>query len=39
MTTQSHSRNINQIETIWPVLQQAHGENPAQITAAQQAIL
>ena len=39
MTSHNQSRNINQIETIWPVLQQAHGENPAQITAAQQAIL
>ena len=39
MTSHNQSRNINQIETIWPVLLQAHGENPDQITAAQQAIL
>ena len=39
MTTNNQNRNINQIETIWPVLMQAHGENPTQISAAQQAIL
>ena len=39
MTSQNKGRNINQIDTIWPVLMQAHGENPAQINAAQQAIL
>jgi RNA polymerase sigma factor (sigma-70 family) len=39
MTSHNQSRNISQIETIWPVLMQAHGENPGQITAAQQAIL
>ena len=39
MTSHNQSRNISQIETIWPVVMQAHGENPTQITAAQQAIL
>ena len=39
MTSQNKGRNINQIDTIWPVLMQAHGENPAQIGAAQHAIL
>jgi RNA polymerase sigma-70 factor (ECF subfamily) len=32
-------RHISQIETIWPVLLQAHGGRPAEVNAAQQAIL
>ena len=34
------NRHISQIETIWPVLNQAHAANqPDEMTAAQQAIL
>jgi RNA polymerase sigma-70 factor (ECF subfamily) len=32
-------RHISQIETIWPMLQQAHGGQPDEVNAAQQAIL
>jgi RNA polymerase sigma-70 factor (ECF subfamily) len=32
-------RHISQIETLWPVLLQAHGGQPGEVTAAQQAIL
>ena len=39
MTSHNQGRKISQIETIWPVLNQAHGENPGEIGAAQQAIL
>ncbi len=41
MTSKSDAagRHISQIETIWPVLLQAHGGKPGDATAAQQAIL
>ena len=39
MTSHNQGRKISQIETIWPVLNQAHGANPGEIGAAQQAIL
>jgi RNA polymerase sigma-70 factor (ECF subfamily) len=32
-------RHISQIETIWPMLQQAHGGRPDEVSSAQQAIL
>src|SRR5262249_51717765 len=33
------ARHISQIETLWPMLRQAHGGSPAQINAAQEVIL
>src|SRR5262249_44343879 len=32
-------RHISQIDTLWPVLMQAHGGQPAEVTAAQQQFL
>jgi RNA polymerase sigma-70 factor (ECF subfamily) len=35
----STGRNISQIETLWPVLMQAHGSEPTEVNAAQEQFL